>query len=527
MVVLAAAVTNKTGKVLLSRQFMEMKRIRIEGLLAGFTKLVGKGKKEHSLIETDEVRYVYQPLEGLYVLIITNPQSNIMEDLDTLRLLSKLIPQYCEGTSEADVAGHTFELIFAFDEVVNNGFKEYVTLQQVKTYTTMDSHEERIQNIILHSKMSEAKEEARSKAKAIEIRKRDRMKFGVHGDDLNAIGGGGMGSDGPGGEHQTIGRPPARQTPEFSPSEPEESRDVRRGPGENVGLGMQLDAGANADDFLRDLGIKEDKVPRRNPFAVKKEVRQEEELKDGVMLLVDVSENLNVSMGSDGTVKKMEVKGGVKITCYSPDVSRVIVQTNGPLKKPFLSRMQPRLDKKKWSKGALCSKDTSKPFPTGSADALTLVTWKLSSTKEDLVPFTVNCWPNHEGSSSIVSVEFEIMNPEIVCKNVVITIPCPGSKAPKIISADGKADYISREKALAWQIDEISEDNSSGALEFTVPKLESSAFFPIEVNFSSPTLYSKMKVKGVLTAQDGKPVQYKLKSALSTSKYTIIEDVDE
>eukprot|EP00954_Amorphochlora_amoebiformis_P022085 1350842-Amorphochlora_amoeboformis.AAC.2 len=38
---------------------------------------------------------------------------------------------------------------------------------------------------------------------------------------------------------------------------------------------------------------------------------------------------------------------------------------------------------------------------------------------------------------------------------------------------------------------------------------------------------SGLLVKGVLTAQDGKPVQYKLKSALSTSKYTIIEDVDE
>ena len=67
-----------------------MSRIRIEGLLAAFTKLVGTGK-QHTYVETENVRYVYQPIEGLYLLLITNKQSNILEDLDTLRLLSKLV----------------------------------------------------------------------------------------------------------------------------------------------------------------------------------------------------------------------------------------------------------------------------------------------------------------------------------------------------------------------------------------------------------------------------------------------------
>lgn len=41
---------------------MDMSRIRIEGLLAAFPKLVGSGK-QHTFIETENVRYVYQPME--------------------------------------------------------------------------------------------------------------------------------------------------------------------------------------------------------------------------------------------------------------------------------------------------------------------------------------------------------------------------------------------------------------------------------------------------------------------------------
>jgi hypothetical protein len=42
---------------------MDMSRIRIEGLLAAFPKLVGSGNKQHTYVETENVRYVYQPIE--------------------------------------------------------------------------------------------------------------------------------------------------------------------------------------------------------------------------------------------------------------------------------------------------------------------------------------------------------------------------------------------------------------------------------------------------------------------------------
>lgn len=171
--------------MIISRQFVEMTKARIEGLLAAFPKLMTAGK-QHTYVETDSVRYVYQPMEKLYMLLITTKASNILEDLETLRLFSKVIPEYCHTLEEKEILENAFNLIFAFDEIVALGYRESVNLAQIKTFVEMDSHEEKVYQAVRQTQEREARQKMREKAKELQ---RQRLEINKRGGG----GGGGMG----------------------------------------------------------------------------------------------------------------------------------------------------------------------------------------------------------------------------------------------------------------------------------------------------------------------------------------------
>lgn len=80
MVVISATICTKDGKIIMSRQFIKTK---VEELIANFPKLIEPGT-QCTHVETDSVRYVYLPLDKLYLVLITNKNSNIIEDLEII-----------------------------------------------------------------------------------------------------------------------------------------------------------------------------------------------------------------------------------------------------------------------------------------------------------------------------------------------------------------------------------------------------------------------------------------------------------
>lgn len=78
--------------------------------------------------------------------------------------------------NEDKIAEKVFELIFAFDEVITaGGYKEPINLQQIRTNMEMESHEEKLHNMIKVSKMETAKDAAKDAARVIRAKKNQGM----------------------------------------------------------------------------------------------------------------------------------------------------------------------------------------------------------------------------------------------------------------------------------------------------------------------------------------------------------------
>lgn len=116
-------------------------------MLASFPKLIPPNT-QHTSVETAEVRYVYQVLEELYIVLITNKASNILQDIETLHLFARVVSDMCRSADQREIAKNSFELLGAFDEIVSLGYREQANLMQVRSILEMESHEEKIQEII-------------------------------------------------------------------------------------------------------------------------------------------------------------------------------------------------------------------------------------------------------------------------------------------------------------------------------------------------------------------------------------------
>lgn len=533
MVVLAASIVSKSGKVLVSRQFVDMSRIRIEGLLAAFPKLVGTGK-QHTYVETENVRYVYQPIEALYLLLVTNKQSNILEDLETLRLLSKLVPEYSYSLDEEGICKTAFELLFAFDEVISLGHKENVTVTQVKQYCEMESHEEKLHKLVVQSKINETKDVMKRKASEIDKSKIEKNRGDKGGfmslqsmgsgriessfSDMSiSSGGGGFGSGSGFGlattDVETFSSKSKGRAPSSANAPPK-------------GLGMQLGKSQRTNQFLESLKAEGEVILEDvKPIAGQsRSAAAAPPLTDPITLTVE--EKINVSLKRDGGMSNFDVQGTLSLQILNQEDGLIQVQIETGGNQGILFKTHPNMNKELFThENILGLKDPNRPFPTGQAgDAagVGLLKWRMQSADESMVPLTINCWPSVSGNETYVSIEYEAST-MFDLRNVVISVPLPALReAPSVRQIDGEWRYDSRNSVLEWSILLIDNSNRSGAMEFVVPPADSSSFFPISVRFSATSTYSDLKVVNIIPLRGGAPPKFSQRTVLITENYQVV-----
>ncbi|KRY20029.1 Coatomer subunit delta, partial [Trichinella patagoniensis] len=490
---------------LLSRQFVEMTRSRVEGLLSAFPKLLNADKNEsrqHTFIETESVRYVYQPLDQLYVFLITTKASNILEDLETLRLFARVIPEYCRSCDEKEVMERAFDLVFAFDEIVALGYRENVNLSQIRTYVDMDSHDERVYYQIKKSQEEEAKKLAKDKARELTRAKleagkrpRDHGMYTGFGPQISKV------------EPAAVKERDSDSSLMTKYSNP--SKYANKPPAES-GKAMKLSAKAcDADAFVDQLKsegleiLSNGQLKDQNNDA--QAVKTEElsirffffsDFFTAEIVHVKCEEKLSVAVKRDGGMENLDVHGQLSFVIF-------LILFNEYKRKIVVGVVQthPNLDKKAFaSNGLLTLKNVGKPFPVNTE--VSVLKWRFQSQDEAYLPFSLNCWPSESADGCEVNIEYTLEDENMQLEDVLITIPLPsGSPAPVIVECDGEYKHVRMHNCLEWRLPLIDYTNKQGCLEFT----------------------TKMgHAEQVSLADDNNPVKFSQEIKLITEKYIVV-----
>lgn len=503
--------------MVLSRQFREMNRARIEGLLASFPKLADAGT-QHTTVEQDNVRFVYQPLDELYMVLITNRQSNILQDIDSLHMFAQVVQSICKKLEEREILRNAFELLSAFDELVTMGYRENLTMSQIKTFLEMESHEERIQEIIARNKELEASEERKRKAKQLEMQRKEAARSAQYGRGVA-----------PKMPQYPTYTPPSQPsvTSTYDAYEAEKNKTFNK-PLTSRSKGMQLGKkNKNTDMYDRvkaDLPEMEEPAPAPAAAApaAATPVRTSIEASNPIHVLI--AEQMSTKLSREGALKSFEVKGDLQLKISDPALTKLslsLVANDGPLKAQF--RTHPNVDKNLFtSSKTIQLKDTSKKFPTNTS--IGVLRWRATAPADtaDVLPLTFTVWVNRNDDSYTITIEYELTSSDYApLRDVVVTIPYSTAE-PAVTTFDSMYEVTG--DSLEWTIGAIDDSNASGSFEFEAQVGQGGdegEFFPMAVKFEMSRPYVEVEVKSATLVEEGEDMNFEKATRCTVDSFEI------
>ncbi|KAI0022064.1 hypothetical protein F4780DRAFT_735423 [Xylariomycetidae sp. FL0641] len=499
MVVLAASICTRGGKAVLSRQFREMPRSRIEALLASFPKLADSGT-QHTTVEQDNVRFVYQPLDELYMVLITNRQSNILQDIDSLHLFAQVVSSTCRTLDEREILKNAYELLSAFDELVTLGYRENLTLSQIKTFLEMESHEERIQEIIARNKELEATEERKRKAKQLEMQRKESARTGRPGAPRTPV-------------YPTY-TPPTRPTPTdtYDSYEAEKNKSYNK-PTMMKGKGMQLGKKSKTTDMFErvrgDMGAEVDDSPlvpaAPAPVAEPAAPRMSSTL-DRDAIHVTINESIGAKLSREGSLNSLTVSGDLSLRISDPSLTKIKLDLSANASHGAQFRTHPNVDRGLFTSSKIIQmSNTARGFPVNNS--VGVLRWRATPKTDDTsaLPISFTVWVNKgSGMNYTMTVEYELTGGDTL-KDVSVVIPYATSE-PSVSSFD--ATYEVSGDSLEWTIGTVSEENPNGSFEFDAEANDENEFFPMHVRFSKTTPFIDVDVSSVSLLEENEEVTF-------------------
>nr|CEL64619.1 TPA: coatomer delta subunit, putative [Neospora caninum Liverpool] len=565
MTVISACIMSRQ-KPLLARQFVEISKVRIEGLMNAFLKLVEHAGADHTYVESDCARYVYQPLDNVYLVLITTKHSNILEDLQTLRVFATIVQDACSGEGlsggvnvEQVVLENAFSIIFMVDELISFGLREAISLAQIKTFTDMDSHEEKLQRIIQEGKEKEEKERRRQIAQRLDKERAAKAKppssgdapflasaslfaptgapppsvpslaaaadyiqmYGGSPEHVSALTSGVLGVGGSGGPDANAGYSsssgfaglgaskgmqlgPQRTTPLASlgldaraPAERQPAVGTTLGaPGTGLVEATRLGAADGADEASALAAV--GGSAGGAPVIVNP-------LVEPVHALVE--EKVKGTLQAEGGVDELDIQGTFFVTVYDPSKAGLAAFRVSPEDKRFKTKVHPNMNRASYTQNVLELRCPTRAYTPNAPAAI--LKWRLQTKDESLCPLSISCWPSVAANGVTLTIEVEATEPSRTLHDVHFSFTCPSNVPHQILRVDGgetQHDGVS----LHWRLPQMSvSELSTATLEFFAATSVSTVL-PFSVEMHSKETICEFDVLECFHMEKTEPIAYAL-----------------
>lgn len=506
MVVLAASVCTHGGKPIISRQFRELTKDRVTSLLSNFPTLLSENQSQHTAVEDEFVRYMYHPLEEFYVVLITNKHSNILQDIDTLNLFTQSITSILRHVDEKEIYENCFELLSAFDEIICLGYKENLTASQIINFLEMDSHEERIQEIIERNKELEAAEA--SKKKAAELQFKEMMR------QTNPQGYNPLDQYSQTSQPFTPQSVAPQTTNQYYEPEPELAapsyQQSKRG---GMQLGKKQPAFGDSQPLLVNTAAPQRRVQPTTQQAAPQSYQQPQPAKtkpqiENNGILLTINEKYSAQISREGNVSSAEVKGDLQIRINDGALAlaqvKLSIHTNDDISTQF--KTHPNVDKKLFNSSSVIGlKDPLKPFPSNDQN-LGVLRWRstLKNTESEegcgLLPIVLTTWVNNNNNGTIgLTFEYEV-DPTKNVDSAVLIIPIINASLESSDNDNATLEYT--DDGVNIKLTDLL-NFESGSFEILCKDIDDEeALFPMELVFNEMKKVEASETSGLQISVD-------------------------
>lgn len=256
------------------------------------------------------------------------------------------------------------------------GYKENLSLTQINNFLSMESHEEKIQEIIERNKEFEAAEERKRRAKEITRREQER-RMGLPPSNMDMYGQHKFGaSNDPNvsnayNSYYSHASPAAQQSYLHSQQQSQNVEGHVTSPspiasspavgGRGMKLGGKKGLASSASQF---------QAPRtsasRRAVSYQEQDQEEKPINNGI--LISIKETINAELTRDGTISTSELKGVLELRVNNPDLAHAKIALDSKVDakdRSYQYKTHPNIDKNLFTSSKVIGlRDSTKAFPS-------------------------------------------------------------------------------------------------------------------------------------------------------------------